>query len=60
MKRKCCGPVLQRCSNVLLLGRTDLDECFPQKQNQWSRVEALQAFATCAIATIPRKIGRSF
>ena len=41
MKRKCCWLVLQCCSNVLLLGCTDLDNFFPRKQNQWSPVEAL-------------------
>ena len=33
--------ILQCCSKVLLLGRTDLDNFFPHKQNQWSPVEAL-------------------
>ena len=41
MKRKCCWLVLQCCSKVLLLGRSDLDNFFLHKQNQWSPVEAL-------------------
>ena len=41
MKCKCCCLVLQCCSNVQLLGRNDLDNFFPHKQNQWSPIQAL-------------------
>ena len=40
MTCKCRWLVLQCCSNVLLLGRTNLDNFFPHKQNQWSPLEA--------------------
>ena len=33
MKRNCCWLVLLCHSNVLLLGRIDLDNFFPHKQN---------------------------